>query len=154
MQIIVDTREQFPFTFRKLPVTRQRGTLHTGDYSLSGFENKITVERKSLGDLASCMTVGRERFEKELQRMLEFESAVVVVEEPLANIRNGKYRSNLKPESFEQSILAFMIRYRVPFLFGKNRSHAEWLCFNVLRHFHNWHVPAKDKIPFTPYQWG
>lgn len=151
MQVIVDTREQFPFTFRQLPVERLRGTLHTGDYSLAGYENRITVERKSLGDLASCITVGRERFERELERMLEFESAVVIVEEPLSHIRNGQYRSNLKPESFEQSILAFMIRYRVPFLFGKNRSHAEWLCFNALRHFYNWQVKPKDKVPFVDY---
>ena len=151
MQIIVDTREQFPFTFRNLPVERIKGTLHTGDYSLPGYENKITVERKSLGDLASCITVGRERFERELERMLDFESAAVVVEEPLANIRNGKYRSNLKPESFEQSILAFMIRYHVPFLFGKNRSHAEYICFNVLRHFYNRQVNPKDKVPFISY---
>lgn len=33
-----------------------------------GLENHIAIERKTLNDLMSCLTTGRERFEKELYR--------------------------------------------------------------------------------------
>ena len=149
LNIIVDTREQTPFLFFDYPCSTSAGTLHTGDYSVSGFESRILIERKSLADLASCMTSGRDRFERELERMRPFESACVIVEEPLTAIRHSGYRSNLNPRSFEQSILSFSTRYRVPFLFGHNRTHAEWLAFNVLRHFWNKNVPSRDRIPFV-----
>ena len=47
--IIIDTREQIPWEFRDLPT--EPGTLDTGDYSVSGLEHLIAVERKSLDDL-------------------------------------------------------------------------------------------------------
>jgi len=52
MQIIVDTREQSPYSFATItpPPETIRATLKTGDYSLAGYENKITIERKSLID--------------------------------------------------------------------------------------------------------
>ena len=152
LKIIIDTREQHPFDFSGYHCETERGTLHTGDYSIVGMTDKIVIERKSVGDLAACMTIGRDRFERELERMREFEAAAVVVEEPLTNIRNGRYRSRLNPDSFEQSILSFSIRYRVPFLFGKNRRHAEWVAFNALRHYWNKQTEAKQKIGFAPFQ--
>ena len=153
VKIIVDTREQAPFLFHGYGFDVERGTLRTGDYSIAGFTENIVLERKSLGDLAACMTSGRERFERELMRMQEFPSAAVIVEEPLMNIARGLYRSALNPSSFEQSILAFMIRYRVPFLFGRNRKHAEWLAFNCLRHFWNHHAPKVEHIPLIKQPW-
>ncbi len=149
--ILIDTREQTPFLFFDYPCSTSTGTLHTGDYSVSGFESRILIERKSLADLASCMTAGRDRFERELERMRPFESACVIVEEPLTAIRHSSYRSNLNPRSFEQSILSFSTRYRVPFLFGHNRTHAEWLAFNVLRHFWNKNALPRDRIPFVEF---
>ena len=74
---VIDTREQLPL---ELPLRSITGTLPTGDYSVSGFEDLICVERKSLPDLIGCMTSGRTRFEKELQRMKAYDARCVVVE--------------------------------------------------------------------------
>jgi len=152
MKIIVDTREQSPFLFRGYDCQIEPGTLHTGDYSLAGMVEKIVLERKTIGDLASCMTSGRARFEREMERMRDFESAAVIVEGPLAEIRGGKYRCGLNPDSFEQSILSLMIRYRVPFLFGWHRRHAEWLAFNCLRHFWNHRAEYGSRVAFSPFR--
>lgn len=149
--VIIDTREQTPFTFIGFPVTTKPGTLHTGDYSIAGFEETICIERKSLGDLASCMTIGRERFERELERMRSMECAAVIVEEPFLNVTKGNYRSKLNVKSFEQSILSLMFRHKVPFLFGQSRRHAETICFNCLRHFYNQKLPEGLKIPYREY---
>lgn len=46
MIVIVDTREQQPFTFPGFPdVETRRETLTTGDYSLAGFESTIAWRR-------------------------------------------------------------------------------------------------------------
>lgn len=149
--VVVDTREQMPFEFIGYPATTKRSALPTGDYSISGFTDRLCIERKSLGDLASCMTIGRERFERELERMREFECAAVVVEEPLTNIQKGNYRSHLKVQSFFQSILSMTFRYKVPFFFGQKRSHAQNITFNCLRHFYNHQLPDNMKIPYREY---
>ena len=80
LQIIQDTREQYPFSFEGYPVEVKPGTLPTGDYSLDGFEDRIAIERKAAGDLISCMTGGRERFRRELERLRGYEAAAVVVD--------------------------------------------------------------------------
>ena len=151
MKIIIDTREQTPFLFRGYRCDIERGMLHTGDYSISGMTDGIALERKTIDDLASCMTSGRDRFERELERMRDYAAAAVIVEEPLQAIRDGSYRSRLNKDSFEQSILSFTIRYRVPFLFGHSRRHAEWLAFNCLRHFWNHHISPCGRIPFEAF---
>ena len=53
MKIIIDTREQTPWSFPD-GVLIERGTLATGDYTLAGLENIVAVERKSLADFISC----------------------------------------------------------------------------------------------------
>ena len=48
MNIIIDTREQNPYTFEKYNVTIERAVLPVGDYSLPGFEDHVAIERKHL----------------------------------------------------------------------------------------------------------
>ena len=84
--IIEDTREQTPLTDWPATVAVENGTLHTGDYSIKGWENCFTVERKSLEDFAGTMMGGYEansekpkkRFNRELERMRHFDCASVV----------------------------------------------------------------------------
>ena len=51
MVIIRDTREQNGYTFGFLPQDQVKvATLPTGDYSIEGLEDQVTIERKSLAD--------------------------------------------------------------------------------------------------------
>jgi ERCC4-type nuclease len=69
MLILTDTREQRPFTSSCFPdVEVVRGALPVGDYSLLGFEDRMSIERKELGDFIACLAAGRDRFERELAR--------------------------------------------------------------------------------------
>ena len=52
MKILIDTREQRPYKFDIDTVT---GTLTTGDYSICGLENYISIERKTIDDLIGCL---------------------------------------------------------------------------------------------------
>jgi len=80
MRILIDTREQAPFTFQGYDVDPEPATLPVGDYSLPGFEDRVAIERKSLEDLISClMGSNRDRFERELYRGRHYDLFAVVV---------------------------------------------------------------------------
>lgn len=137
MRVIVDSREQHPFTFEcgRYDVTVEAGTLTVGDYSLAGLVDRVAVERKSLPDLVACLGRERERFERELQRAAALDAFAVVVEASWSELAAGQYRSQLKPHAACQSVLAFTGRYRVPFLFAGSRAAAEYACWGFLRQY-------------------
>lgn len=133
MIILIDTREQLPFTFARWPVEIQAGALPTGDYSLPGFEDRVAVERKGLDDLIAClMGENRTRFEKELARARRYELFAVVVEAGLQDVSQGRYKSRMKPHAALQTVTAFFIRYGAPFMFCGNRAGAEYMTHSLL----------------------
>ena len=79
---IVDSREKLPWDLT--PLQTRIATLSTGDYAISGLEHPssggICVERKSLADLLTVVGRGRERFEREVKRMLAFRASFLVIE--------------------------------------------------------------------------
>jgi len=135
LRIIQDSREQAPFRFEGFPAVVEVAGLDAGDYSLAGFERRVAVERKSIQDLVGCLTGERPRFERELQRLKAMDAAAVVVEQPQSVLRLGHYRSAMPAESAWQSVIAFSMRFRVPFWFCDSRADAEAVTFNFLRHY-------------------
>lgn len=66
-RIVIETREQTPFPIAGKTV---RGTLITsGDYSFVGDELLFSCERKSLADLVQSLTIERDRFLRECERL-------------------------------------------------------------------------------------
>ena len=136
MKVIQDTREQTPFTFTGYACEIQTGALPTGDYSLAGLTDRCAVERKSLDDLLGCLTgEGRERFERELARARGLDAFAVVVEASFQDVAAGRYRSRMNSHAALQSVLAFQVRYGVPFIWCGNRAGAEYATFHFLRHY-------------------
>ena len=138
LTVIADSREQRGLTFsgeRYAGCTVETGTLSVGDYSLKGLEDRVAVERKELDDLVSCLGKERPRFERELLRGAALDAFCVVIESTWHELAHGKYRSQMNPHSACQSVLAFMGRYRVPFLFAGNRSGAEYACHGFLKQY-------------------
>jgi DNA excision repair protein ERCC-4 len=133
MRILIDTREQAPFTFQGYDVDPEPASLPVGDYSLPGFQDRVSIERKSLDDLIGClMNSSRSRFERELARGRHYALFAVVVEASLADVFQGRYRSDMKPQAALQSIITFQVRYRVPFMWCGNRVGAEYFTFWTL----------------------
>lgn len=106
LTVICDTREQTPLKLD--PMAVERGTLATGDYSIKGLEHLIAIERKSLPDLIMCVGQERERFEKECQRLLAYETRAIVVEAHWADIECGYWRSKLTPSHVLGSVLGWV----------------------------------------------
>lgn len=119
---IIDTREQLPLDLS--PLQMESGTLATGDYSVKGLENVIALERKSLPDLLGCMGGSRERFEKELQRMLSYSTRAVIVEAHWHEMEAGYWQSKITPASAVGSVLGW-IAGGVPFMFIGDSRDAE-----------------------------
>ena len=88
--VVVDSREQCPLTFPNLPTVI--GTLTTGDYSIAGLENIISVERKNLDDLLACIGRDRDRFKAELQRLRAYRFRLLVVEADAVTLETGDWR--------------------------------------------------------------
>lgn len=118
---LIDSREQKPLDLS--PMKTVRGTLTTGDYSVVGLTNYIAIERKELSDLIMCVGAERERFEKEIQRMLSYETRAIVVEASWADLEAGGWRSRVSPKAAMGSVLSWLAR-GVPVVMAGGRDRA------------------------------
>jgi len=136
MRIIVDSREQRPYSFRGYDIEIITGALPVGDYSIPGFEDRAAIERKSINDLIGClMGKNRERFERELTKGRYYELFAVVVEASWQDIAKGRYRSAMKQRAAAQSLICFQVRHRVPFLFMGSRAASQYATYSLLEKY-------------------
>jgi ERCC4-type nuclease len=120
--IIIDSREQTPLQFTNLPTVVS--TLPTGDYSVLGLENDFTVERKTIVDLIRSLTTGRERFMRELQRLLAYPFRRLLIIGSEEEIRQGDWKySKANPKSILHSLHAIEVR-GIPITYAQNPTTA------------------------------
>lgn len=118
---IIDRREQLPLDLSPLQTTA--GTLATGDYSIVGLEHVVAAERKSLSDLLGCIGGDRERFEREVQRLLAYPCRVIVVEATWADLEAGQWRSKITPSAAMGSVLGW-IAAGIPIVMAGDHARA------------------------------
>lgn len=140
--IVVDSREQTPLVFPE-GVNTRRGTLHTGDYSIAGFEDAFTVERKSLADAVNTVIHDRARFIRELERMRPFAFRRILITAPFARVAAGAYKhSRANPNAVVGLLCALEIRYAVPVVFAADATEAARRVLDWARHFTREHGHA------------
>ncbi len=122
--IVIDSREQEPYSFHSPLVAAVRRALPAGDYSLEGFENEVAVERKSLDDFVGTVVHARSRFQRELQKMASYRAACVVVEGGVTDVLQQRYRGAAHPNAILGSALSIILDYRIPVFFCGNRQAA------------------------------
>jgi ERCC4-type nuclease len=111
--IIIDSREQDPLTFQRLP--SKRGMLRSGDYSIAGLEELFSIERKSVPDLVGCcMGQNRDRFERELHRLRGYRFKRLLVIGRELEVQQGVAFSRINPKSVFASLVAWECRYDIP----------------------------------------
>jgi DNA excision repair protein ERCC-4 len=130
--IVVDTREQEPYSFCSPTLQTIRRALPAGDYSIEGFETLIAVERKSLDDYVKTIINDKERFKRELLKLQMYRAACIVVEANLSDIKPGGYKSGAHPNSIFGATTSIVTDYNIPVYFCSDRQIArrfteEWL---------------------------
>jgi ERCC4-type nuclease len=150
--VIVDTREQAPFTFLNMPAYKQdlpsdkkdrkgillvdvkKVALKTGDYSIEGMEDEVAVERKSLEDLFNCVGNDRTRFEKQLERLSQLKRACIMVEGDWNAVIGGVKHSELTGKHILSSVIAWQQDYfpTIHWWFPSTKLTAERFTFRIL----------------------
>lgn len=124
LEIAVDIRERYPFTFADRQATTRREPLKAGDYGLlvDGLL-QATVERKSLADLVTSLTTGKLKFQ--LTELAVIPRAAVVVEERYSQVFK---LDHVRPSVVADGIAECQIRFpTVPIVFCETRKLAqEW----------------------------
>ncbi|MGH2577756.1 MAG: ERCC4 domain-containing protein, partial [Actinomycetota bacterium] len=96
-QILIDTRERYPYRFAGREVDTERVALPAGDYAVASGDGLIaTVERKTFENLTSSLSDGTLAFQ--MGRLAEVGIAAVVVE--------GRYSGLFKLEHVPGAFLA------------------------------------------------
>lgn len=154
MEIIIDTREQKElFLFKTFnDVSTKIRKLDTGDYSITGFENKITIDRKrDANELQMCYGQNWKRFKKELERMSFFDEAYILCTFPEYHLEIFPRESNIPKNRWPRlKTSAAYLRYRtrkiqedfpnVKILFGNNHYESEEIAFNLLKTYYDKHI--------------
>jgi ERCC4-type nuclease len=131
MVIIADTREQRPYRFVGLPVVF--ATLHTGDYSIKGFEDRVSIERKEYGDFLNCVGREHKRFSAEMARILKFEFKVLIIEAEVRAIAEGQHpKSKVDPSAAIGMITRLSVQ-GIPVLCCADRALGESMTLRFLK---------------------
>ena len=150
--LLIDSREQTPLSFTNF--THEVSTLPTGDYSVKGLEDTITVERKSVSDLIGSLTSGRERFQREVQRMLAHRSRTLLIvgngTDPRTTITDGDYRSQARPQSILASLASIEAKGVAVKYSPSPEDAARWIETLAWYSWRSQQIAAGNGTPKTP----
>ena len=132
MAIALDTRENLicpisldiPIIVRKLDV---------GDLSVVGYEDKIAIDRKQIGDFIGCCTWEKDRFFRMLTAMTALSFAAIIVETSIADIRSRKYRADVTPGFVLAAAARITTKYRIPVFFCGSLESSTAFAVHLLR---------------------
>jgi len=151
--LLVDSAEQIPWTFAGLkswrnsrdvplivPTVRRKLAESHGDYSVDGLERLAGVERKSQDDAyGTILGWGdrRENFTETLRTLAGLRYSCVVIECSIGRLigetpAHGRKSARENAKILHRQILAWMVDYRVPWLFCDSRRMAEASAFRIL----------------------
>ena len=137
--VLIDDREKLPYFFGKRGTIEKR--LKTGDYSLLGYEDFVTVERKSLLDAYSSVT--KENFYKEMVRLSRFRCAALIIEANVDESDPSSYTQVTKAQAVGLFI-DFWAVFRIAPTFVPNRTYGERVVLRFLTAFYRHVVPQLD----------
>lgn len=137
--VLVDTREQNPFSFARFRgwfAGVEKRTLKLGDYSLDGLEEVCVVERKDLADLAHSLSTERRAFVMRLKQMSRVPHRLLVVTAPLSQVKSPYAHSRVNPNQITQSLIAALAGWQVPFLCVDTHELGEEIVASFLYQVH------------------
>jgi ERCC4-type nuclease len=145
--IIVDTREQKPWTFSDYVTANKK--LDTGDYSIEGMENLLCIERKnSIAEIANNIT--EPRFQDVIERMKQYKHSFILIEANYDQLMSYPIGSDIPKKSWGKIkispafILKFLmeltIHHNIHVLFCGCPSWAEQTAISIMKRVHTLYV--------------
>lgn len=139
--IIVDTREKQPYAFKEDFVVAK---LDTGDYSIEGYENIFTVDRKAtVSELAGNLTTAR--FKRELERMSKIKHSYLLLEFSFDDILRFPYGSDIPRKRWKylkvkapfiiSALSTISLLYGVHVIYAGNRDNSFDILNSLLKNF-------------------
>lgn len=130
--IVVDTREQQPWTFKEYTVANRK--LDAGDYSIEGLEDVFSIERKkTVGEIAN--NIVESRFKDAIARLAEHKYAFLLLEFDIEDVLRYPIGSNLprklwnkvkiKPAFIMKHVLDWQIKHNINVIFCGDSDNAE-----------------------------
>jgi ERCC4-type nuclease len=146
--IVIDTREQNPFSFSPFRAWFdgvKHKALTVGDYSVAGLEQIVTVERKDLPDLIHSFTSERRVFVNRLRRMRDYQHRLLVVTAALSEVKSPYGGLSLDPNRITQSLIATLVGAGVPFICSETHQLGAEITASYLYQIHLYHwLEAND----------
>lgn len=141
--VVVDSREQLPYKLAKIVKVVKK--LDFGDYSIAGFENQISIERKSQDDFYGSIVNtkknnnARDRFTQMLIRMqvAEFKGLLIDCEEAELLTPELSY-SDVNANSVYGTLISLEVKFGLHVYYGTKRDCEQkllnWLgCFYKMK---------------------
>ena len=137
--ILCDTREQTPPPLPKGCVY-ERASLDAADYTTTTLLNLARIERKAPLDLIGTLTHGRERFEREADRLRGFAFRTIVVEASAAEVSK---LGRIHPHALIGSLASLHARWGLPTIFVESPEACGRYIAGVLRRLEEEHVAGR-----------
>ncbi len=146
LEILVDSRERYPWTFGGQQATTRRAALPAGDYAVAVDDEVIcSVERKSLADLATTVSTGKLRYV--LADLCTIPLSAVVVEDRYSAIFKLRHvRGAVLAEALATAQVAYP---SVPVVFCETRPLAQEWAYRFLGAAVAHHVDDTSAAPLA-----
>ena len=129
--ILIDSREKKGHRYKFNRTDTCGGSevckLEFGDYVLKYHPNLIVIERKkSIDELCGNLGKNRDRFERELQRMVDAgcKFKYIIVEDYYSSINKPRF-SKMHPKAIFSSMIALELKYGIHFIMAGSRTNAK-----------------------------
>ena len=141
--IIVDTREQQPWTFDNYAKAHKK--LDTGDYSIEGLEHLLTIERKkSSSEFAT--NVVESRFKDVVMRLSQFKYSFLLLEFDLEDLliypigstvpKRMWDKVKITPSFLIKNIIELQLNHNIKVMFCGSASNAEKIAEFIFKKIH------------------
>lgn len=134
VQIIVDTREQMPWSFDPKEFEVISRKLDFGDYACAVNETAFFIERKSLDDFVGSITAGRDRLWTEFERANASQArGMIMVEGSVQDVLTHSYQSATTTKSVIGTCAAIFRDFGYAVLFAGGRLESRIMAEAHLR---------------------
>ena len=147
LRIVRDTREKVDFwDFSYAGHDMIDSALKSGDYSLEGYEDQISIERKkSTGELSGNLGIKIKQFRNELERLRSYKVKYVLCEFSISDVLNFPQNSGIPKKLWSKLRMsgAYMSKliqelsdeYDIIFLFCDDKTCAEETAIQIFKEF-------------------